>query len=276
MPRHQKGRAQRPEDLEALAQALRAVRKRAAVAKDKLAVGVTNAARVQARTEGYEDAAELTVKTAEDVFDSFEDPDRADFWEHRVWNGTDPDDLRRWFKKVRKAGRKEARREQPKKEPVPAEGNARGYAALPYLVLDRLLLVMPDAAFKVYCALLRFEGYKSGQMWPGQDRLAEITGLGEKTVWRSVKLLREVGLVTSRRRFGTSNVYERITVTPANVEAIASKLKSRPVRKKSPADMQRVRSSLPSRMMHQSRHACPDSSVTHDGLTTVENYRKNR
>ena len=97
--------------------------------------------------------------------------------------------------------------ERPKKtETEHAPRSARGYVELPYLVIDRVLPAMPDNVFKIYCALLRFEGYKSGQMWPGQDRLADMTGLGKVTVWRAMKVLREAGLLTRRRRFGTSNV----------------------------------------------------------------------
>jgi hypothetical protein len=134
--------------------------------------------------------------------------------------------------------------DRPKEE---QQTPTRGFAALPYLVLDRLLPVMPDAAFKVYCALLRFESYKSRQMWPGYDRLAEMTGLAAVTIWRSAKLLREAGLVRSRRRFGTSNLYEHVTVTSKNVEEIEMKLRARPIHKMSASDKKRVRGPVPSR-----------------------------
>lgn len=121
-----KDRAQRPADLEALAKAFRAIRRRAGATKNELRVGVTDRGRVSARTEGFEECGALGARTADDILDSFDDPDRQEFWEHPVWKGTEPDDLRRWFK--------EAVRDKPAEEPA---------AKTPHQKVERQTYVKP-------------------------------------------------------------------------------------------------------------------------------------
>jgi hypothetical protein len=117
-----------------------------------------------------------------------------------------------------------------------------GFVSIPHLLIDRLLPAMPGAVLKVYCALLRFEGYRSGQMWPGQNRLAEMTGLGQRQVCTSIATLREVGLIKTRRRWGTSNMYERVPVTADNCDAILDALRKRRPSRRAPKKATRAHS----------------------------------
>jgi DNA-binding transcriptional regulator YhcF (GntR family) len=257
MASRQKDRTQRPADLETLAQAVRAVRKRAGLSKSDLQVGITDTGHVLARGERGQNFTQLRARTAGEVLDSFDDPDQQDFWGHPVWKGAELEDLRAWFKEARRSKSEKARAKRAEQRtPEPAPQTARGYAALPYLVIDRVLPILPDTALRVYCALLRHEGYKSGKAWPGQERLATMTGLSETAVWRGITILCEAGLVTSRRRFGTSNEYGMIAATSANIEEIVARLnvngarKKREGRKLSTKRLARMRQAR-SRSLHQ-------------------------
>ena len=115
------------------------------------------------------------------------------------------------------------------KEPAPTRG---GYAALPYVVIERILPLLPEAALRTYCALLRHEGYKSKKAWPGQSRLATMAGLSALAVWRAVRTLDEAGLIKSQYRRGESNMYEMTVVTSTNVEKIVTRLEAKGARKK--------------------------------------------
>jgi hypothetical protein len=118
--------------------------------------------------------------------------------------------------------------EQPDKTKTRAS-KISGFVQIPYLFIDRLMGAMPGAAFSVYCALLRFEGYHSGQMWPGQNRLAQLTGLSRRRVVDAIEMLRVAELIRSKRRWSpgggwTSNVYERMPIIDKDVKTIVKKL----------------------------------------------------
>ena len=101
-----------------------------------------------------------------------------------------------------------------------------GFASIPYPVIVLLLHALPEVALKVYVALLFFESYTKGTMYPGQDTLALLTGLSERSVWNGVEILREAGLITSQRQWNMSNLYARVEITPENWPAIHAKLEA--------------------------------------------------
>src|SRR5688500_14159301 len=111
-------RAQRPEELEHVEARLLALRKRVGVSKDALKVGITNSGRVVARTKGFEEHGLLAARTADDVLDSFDDPDRHDFWSHPVWKGAEPENLKQGFKETKRGVRKEQPEKREETDPT--------------------------------------------------------------------------------------------------------------------------------------------------------------
>src|SRR5262245_50632410 len=97
MPAYHKDRAQgaAKKELEALAEALIALRKRAGISKSALSINVSGAGCVVvlAMLDGDE-CARQTFRSEREILDSIRDEDR-------VWHRCDPDDLRRWFKEAR-------------------------------------------------------------------------------------------------------------------------------------------------------------------------------
>lgn len=78
-----------------------------------------------------------------------------------------------------------------------------GYSVLYHvLTLDRGL---SDQAFRLYSLLLKYAQQKS-HAYPGVKRLAEDLGKSEVSVSRALAELKERGLISRQRRFGTSTI----------------------------------------------------------------------
>lgn len=75
---------------------------------------------------------------------------------------------------------------------------------------DELGIGTGSAEFKVF-HFLALHIDENGQCWPGEARLAELTGLARQTVSRAIQTLTHKDLIRVKRRFGTSSVY---TVNP--------------------------------------------------------------
>jgi hypothetical protein len=101
-----------------------------------------------------------------------------------------------------------------------------GFTQIPYPLVVKLLRALPDVALRVYVALRFFEGYQSGEMHPGQELLAVLTGNSERAVRKGIAILREAGLIESRRRWNNSNSYEAVEITPQNWPGIRAKLEA--------------------------------------------------
>ena len=88
---------------------------------------------------------------------------------------------------------------------VPPDGLPQGFVQLPRAVLFHPDLT--DGAKVLYSALLSY-AWDAGQCWPGQARLAEDLGVGERTVQRRIDELQQHGLLAVKRRGqGKTNLY---------------------------------------------------------------------
>lgn len=77
-----------------------------------------------------------------------------------------------------------------------------------FVVIDNPVLSdteLSDAAFRLYCVLIRYAGNDSG-CWPGITKLAQDMGKGETTVKRLLGELTTRGLISRQRRFKRSSV----------------------------------------------------------------------
>lgn len=81
----------------------------------------------------------------------------------------------------------------------------RGYTIVPNAVVSEPTL--STGAFRVY-ALFLFYAREDDRIWPGQEGLAKVSGMGERTVRTAIRELEDVGLLrTVRRGLGKTNVY---------------------------------------------------------------------
>lgn len=71
---------------------------------------------------------------------------------------------------------------------------------------------LPPTDRLVLLAVASHINNQSSQAWPSLDRLASMTGLNRVTVHRRVRALVAAGVITVRRRFGSSSVYAIATI----------------------------------------------------------------
>jgi hypothetical protein len=121
----------------------------------------------------------------------------------------------------------------PRPDDEPEEDDWKdGYAAVPYPVIDKLLHAMPGQMVRVYLALLRFESYEKGTMYPGQDRVAALAGMSSRQAREYIAALHAIGLVTYKRQPNMPNIYHHVPVTAENWKSMLAKLRKLGPRRK--------------------------------------------
>jgi hypothetical protein len=208
-------------ELDRICTALRAVRERAGLSKQDLRIGLDDSVkrpRVIAHGERGGDHAHLSVRTRDEVLDSFHDPEQ-EFWTHAIWRGENPDDLRRWFKEAH------GESAEPKKKPAPA-GNRAGaeggwFKVYNVLVDTGLLGAMPLPALRAYLTCSRYAG-PAGDFFISHATLAEKIGCRNRTKGAdAMKRLLSAGLVQIERRgnsAGRATDYRLAILTPETIE----------------------------------------------------------
>jgi len=82
----------------------------------------------------------------------------------------------------------------------------RGFTQVPNFILENEKL--STGAKLTYAMMLRY-AWSDGQCFPGQKKLADDAGMGQRSVVRHIKELEEKGFITIKRRgLGKVNVYE--------------------------------------------------------------------
>lgn len=82
----------------------------------------------------------------------------------------------------------------------------KGYTLIPNYILytDKI----DSKAKLVYATLLSYAWGEKDSAFPGQERLAQDTGLSERSVWQALKDLEVAGFITILRRgFNLTNKY---------------------------------------------------------------------
>ena len=82
----------------------------------------------------------------------------------------------------------------------------RGFTQVPNFILENEKL--STGSKLTYAMMLRY-AWSDNQCYPGQKKLAEDAGMGQRSVVRYIKELEEKGFITiNRRGLGKVNVYE--------------------------------------------------------------------
>jgi hypothetical protein len=173
---------------------------------------------------------------------------------HEIWEDHDPEKLVQKFREILR-GKDEPKKKAGPKEPgeadkadEPDDDWKDGYAAVQYPVIDKLLHAMHPGLLRVYLALIRFESYEKGTMFPGQERIAKLAGLADRQTRKYLHALRDVGLITIKRqgyfkgRENMPNLYQRVPVTRENWSQILAKLEAWSLPRMSKADRKRLSS----------------------------------
>lgn len=80
-----------------------------------------------------------------------------------------------------------------------------GFTVIPNLVVSEAML--SPGAFRIY-ALFLYYAREDDHVWPGQDGLARVSGMGERTIRTAIRELEDRGLLrTVRRGLGKTNLY---------------------------------------------------------------------
>jgi hypothetical protein len=257
----QQDQAQRPADIEALAKTIRAVRKRAGIAKDAMKVDVTSAGKIRIfstlEDDHDDDYARLDAQTEKEIVDSIRDGDA-------VWHGRDPDDLLRWFMEARGASDIEAKKETKPTTSVPSNhsGWEGGWFKVYNAIIESGLLgALPAPAAKAYFVCFCYAG-ADGRFWISHKSLAEKIGCKAREVGRdTMKILRKAGLVALERAGapGRASDYRLRPLNTQELERVAGMLrKSRSGARRSrygePRDPRYQESSAPTiKTTHQER-----------------------
>lgn len=79
---------------------------------------------------------------------------------------------------------------------------------------------LPDSAYRVYSALAAYAGNQDQRSWPATATLASKIGSSKSTVIRSLKILKDSGLIEVEIRQGTSSVYTLLPCKEVNLAPI--------------------------------------------------------
>ncbi|MBU3098712.1 MULTISPECIES: helix-turn-helix domain-containing protein [Clostridium] len=100
-----------------------------------------------------------------------------------------------------------------------------------YTVIDNNLIIdtdLPDSAYRLYNLMLSMAYGEKDTCYPSIKYLAEKLNKSVKTIGRNLKILKEKGLIISRRRGSISNIYTLVKKTmQVKTEKLVNKLKSK-------------------------------------------------
>ena len=105
-----------------------------------------------------------------------------------------------------------------------------------YTVIDNNLITdadLPDSDYRLYNLMLSMCYGEKDTIYPSIAYLAEKLNKSVKTIGRNLKILKDRGLIMSRRRGSISNLYTLVKKTmEMKAEKLANKLKSKFVKLK--------------------------------------------
>ncbi|MBW9170746.1 helix-turn-helix domain-containing protein [Clostridium estertheticum] len=104
-----------------------------------------------------------------------------------------------------------------------------------YTVIDNTLIIdtdLPDSAYRLYNLMLSMAYGEKDTCYPSIKYLAEKLNKSVKTIGRNLKILKEKGLIISKRRGSISNLYTLVkktmqVKTDKLVNKLVNKLKSK-------------------------------------------------
>ncbi|MCB2340869.1 helix-turn-helix domain-containing protein [Clostridium estertheticum] len=100
-----------------------------------------------------------------------------------------------------------------------------------YTVIDNNLIIdtdLPDSAYRLYNLMLSMAYGEKDTCYPSIKYLAEKLNKSVKTIGRNLKILKEKGLIISKRRGSISNIYTLVKKTmQVKTEKLVNKLKSK-------------------------------------------------
>ena len=100
-----------------------------------------------------------------------------------------------------------------------------------YTVIDNNLITdadLPDSAYRLYNLMLSMCYGEKDTIYPSIAYLAEKLNKSVKTISRNLKILKDRGLIVSRRRGSISNLYTLVKKTmEMKAEKLVNKLKSK-------------------------------------------------
>ncbi|MBU3155244.1 helix-turn-helix domain-containing protein [Clostridium estertheticum] len=100
-----------------------------------------------------------------------------------------------------------------------------------YTIIDNNLIIdtdLPDSAYRLYNLMLSMAYGEKDTCYPSIKYLAEKLNKSVKTIGRNLKILKEKGLIISKRRGSISNLYTLVKKTmQVKTEKLVNKLKSK-------------------------------------------------
>lgn len=100
-----------------------------------------------------------------------------------------------------------------------------------YTIIDNTLIVdsdLTDSAYRLYNLMLSMAYGDKSTIYPSIAYLAEKLNKSLKTIGRNLKILKEKGLIISKRRGSISNIYTLVKKTmQVKTEKLVNKLKSK-------------------------------------------------
>ncbi|MBW9147294.1 helix-turn-helix domain-containing protein [Clostridium sp. CM027] len=105
-----------------------------------------------------------------------------------------------------------------------------------YTIVDNNLITdadLPDSAYRLYNLMLSMCYGEKDTIYPSIAYLAEKLNKSVKTIGRNLKILKDRGLIISRRRGSISNLYTLVKKTmQVKAEKLVNKIKSKFVKPK--------------------------------------------
>ncbi|HEY5562781.1 MAG TPA: helix-turn-helix domain-containing protein [Clostridiaceae bacterium] len=100
-----------------------------------------------------------------------------------------------------------------------------------YTVIDNALIIdtdLPDSAYRLYNLMLSMCYGDKDTIYPSIKYLADRLNRSVKTIGRNLRILKEKGLIISRRRGSISNIYTLVKKTlQMKTEKLVKKIKSK-------------------------------------------------
>ena len=81
-------------------------------------------------------------------------------------------------------------------------------------ILKRYGRELGPCGIAVYCALVMHADRDTQTCWPSHQTIADETGMSRMQVFREIKKLACLGLISIQKRSGTSYIYTLLQITP--------------------------------------------------------------
>lgn len=95
-----------------------------------------------------------------------------------------------------------------------------------FSIKNQAILELKPNIFRTYCYLIS-KDYKREGIWHGQETIAKELGVCVRTVQRHIKILKELGYISVKRRgFNKTNVYKMLKNIVENVKEKKEKVKT--------------------------------------------------